>query len=29
MEPAGVAGGSAERDMRRWERIAGLTEGEA
>lgn len=28
MEPAGVAGGSAERDIRRWERIAGLTEEE-
>jgi uncharacterized coiled-coil protein SlyX len=29
MEPAGVAGGSEERDLRRWERIAGLTEEEA
>lgn len=29
MEPAGVAGGSGERDMRRWERIAGLTEEDA
>lgn len=29
MEPAGVAGGSDERTLRRWERIAGLTEEEA
>lgn len=29
MEPARVAGGSDERDLRRWERIAGLTEEEA
>lgn len=29
MEPAGVAGGSDERDLRRRERIAGLTEEEA
>lgn len=26
VEPAGAAGGSGERDLRRWERIAGLTE---
>lgn len=29
MEPACVAGGLGERDMRRWERIAGLTEEDA
>lgn len=29
LEPVGVAGGSDERDLRRWERIAGLTEEEA
>lgn len=29
MEPAGAAGGSDERTVRRWERIAGLTEEEA
>lgn len=29
MEPAGVAGGSDERDLRRWERIAGLADEEA
>ena len=29
MEPAGVAGGSGERDLRRWERIAGLADEEA
>lgn len=26
VEPAGAAGGSGEHDLRRWERIAGLTE---
>lgn len=29
MEPAGMAGGSDERDLRRWERIAGLADEEA
>lgn len=29
VEPAGAAGGSDERDLRRWERIAGLTDEEA
>lgn len=29
MEPAGVAGGSDERDLRRWERIAGMADEEA
>lgn len=29
LEPAGASGGSTERDYRRWERIAGLTDEEA